>query len=430
MPARLPTRPARPLSSVLLPSLAASLLLVATHADAGKATQRGACVSMTQVVSRTPSEIDAMVSGFGVEAQLYPTAACGATQYKLMYRTVAPDGSLVKASAGVIIPTGCTGPFPLVEYNHGTWTTTGQTMTDPAMFTAQEVTGQFGAQGYAVVMPDYLGYGAAATLGYHPYLNAQSNADVTMDAVRAVRQCLAGTGTLSSQLFLTGTSEGGYVTMATHRAMEALGTKEFKVTASVSTSGPYALADSTLEMLNNNDGVPGYAWMQLQGYQNTFGDVYSTPTDVFQDPYASEPGFQTMFPNRQSMTQMTKGGQMPPTIEGTPGLLTADFVQRYLNNPTEPARMHVEANDLRTFAPRAPLSVCYGSGDPQAMSNAQAAVAYFQGRGVQAGSANIEDYPQYANFIAGMGGQNYHGNIEAPACSAWARQYGFDPLRK
>jgi hypothetical protein len=410
----------------LITSLAAAtLLLVATHADARK---RGACVSMTQVVARTPSQIDAMVAGFGVEAQLYPAAACGATQYRMTYRTVAPDGSAATASAGVIVPTGCAGPFPLVEYNHGTWTTSGLTMSGANTFTAQEVTGQFGAQGYAVVMPDYLGYGAN-TLGYHPYLDAQSNADVTMDAVRGARNCLAGTNTLSSQLFLTGTSEGGYVTMATHRAMEALGTKEFAVTASVSTSGPYALADSTMEMLQDNDGVPAYAWMQLQGYQNSYGDVYADPTDVFQQPYATEPGFPTLMPNKQSMTQLTKAGQLPPTIEGTPGLLTAAFVQRYMNDPLEPARVHVQANDLRTFAPRAPLSVCYGSGDPQAMTNAQAAVTYFQGRGVNIGSADIGAIPQYADFVAQMGSSNYHGNIEAPACTAWARQYAFDPLR-
>jgi hypothetical protein len=48
---------------------------------------------------------------------------------------------------------------------------------------------------------------------------------------------------------------------------------------------------------------------------------------------------------------------------------------------------------------------------------------------VQVGSADIQAMPQYADFIAGMAGQNYHGNIEAPACTAWARQYAFDPLR-
>ena len=95
MPARLASSAARPLSSLLLAPLAVSLLLVATHADAAK--KRGACLSMTEVVSRTPSQIDAMVAGFGAEAQLYPAATCGTTQYRITYNTVAPDGSAATA---------------------------------------------------------------------------------------------------------------------------------------------------------------------------------------------------------------------------------------------------------------------------------------------------------------------------------------------
>jgi dienelactone hydrolase len=407
---------------------ALALALACGHADA-KSAGRGTCLSMTEIVARSPAQIDAMTAAFGVEAQLFPTAVCGATQYRLTYRTVAPDGSATVASAGLVMPTGCVGPFPLVEYNHGTWTGSNLSMSDPTMHTTQEVMGQFAAFGYAAVMPDYLGYDAS-TLGYHPYMNAQSNADVTMDAVRAARSCLAGAKPgLNGQLFLTGTSEGGYVTMATQRAMEALGTEEFEIAAAVATSGPYALADSTVEMLKNNDGVPGYAWMQLQGYQDTYGDVYAAPTDTFQPKYASEAGFQTLLPNKQSMAQLTHAGLLPSLLEGRNGLLTDAFVQRYLANPDEPARKHVEANDLRTFAPQAPLTVCYGAKDPQAMSNAQMAAAYFLTRGVVVGATDIETIAGLQNFIAQMGGQDYHGNVEAPACTAWTRQLMFDPLR-
>jgi hypothetical protein len=217
--------------------------------------------------------------------------------------------------------------------------------------------------------------------------------------------------------------------MATQLAMEALGTNEFRIAAVVSTSGPYALADSTLEMIGNNDGVPGYAWMQLQGYQNSYGDVYAAATDVFQQPYATEPGFETLLPNRQSMAKLTHSGLLPSVLEGANGLLTDSFVQRYLADPNEPARQHVQANDLRTFAPVAPLAVCYGAKDPQAMSNAQAAVAYFATRGVVATPTDIQTVPELQGFIAQMGNQDYHGNVEAPACSAWARQTMFDPLR-
>jgi hypothetical protein len=198
----------------------------------------------------------------------------------------------------------------------------------------------------------------------------------------------------------------------------------------VATSGPYALADSTLEMLQNNDGVPGYAWMQLQGYQDTYGDVYAATTDTFQDPYATEPGFETLLPNRQTMSKLTHAGMLPAKLEGPHGLLTDAFVQRYIANPEEPARLHVQANDLRTFAPRSPLTVCFGAKDTQAMSNALSAASYFETRGVTIGTTDIETIPDLQNFIAQMGDDDYHGNVEAPGCTAWARQAMFDPLRR
>ena len=197
----------------------------------------------------------------------------------------------------------------------------------------------------------------------------------------------------------------------------------------MATSGPYALADSTMEMLKNNDGVPGYAWMQLQGYQNSYGDVYAVATDTFQEPYASELGFETLLPTSQTMAKLTHAGLLPSVLEGPSGLLTDAFVQRYLANPAEPARVHVQANDLRTFAPRAPLAVCYGAKDPQAMSNGQAAAAYFQTRRVSITTTDIETVPELQNFIMQMGSKDYHGNVEAPGCTSWARQAMFDPLR-
>ncbi len=411
-----------------LPALAALALCLAFVAPPADAAARGDCLSMTTVIARTPSQIDAMVATFGTEAQLYPAATCGATQYNMTYQTIAPDGRAAVASAGVIVPTGCAAPFPLVEYNHGTWPMINMTMTDPVMHTPQTVMAQFGATGYAAVMPDYLGYGAS-TLGYHPYLNADSNAAVTMDAVRAVRACLASGGTLNSKLFLTGTSEGGYVTLATQRAMEASGLPEFKIAAAVATSGPYALADTMMSMLQVGDGVPGYAQMQLTGYQKTYGDVYAATTDVFQNPYATEPGFDTLLPSVTSMARLTRSGQLPSVLEGNNGLLTAAFVNRYLTNPLEPARLRSQQNDLLNFAPKRPLSLCYGSADPHAMANAQQAATFFATQGVAVATSDIQAVPSYKTFIAQMAGKDYHSNVEAPACVAWARQYVFDPLR-
>ena len=93
--------------------------------------------------------------------------------------------------------------------------------------------------GYIVVAPNYAGYDSSA-LQYHAFLHADQQAADMMDALTAARTALPGIGGLDGlKLFITGYSQGGYVAMATHRALEAAGVP---VTASAPMSGPYALS--------------------------------------------------------------------------------------------------------------------------------------------------------------------------------------------
>ena len=88
------------------------------------------------------------------------------------------------------------------------------------------VAAMFAAQGYIVVAPNYAGYDIS-TLGYHPFLNAAQQSGEMIDALTAARTALPNTLSSatsdSGKLFVTGYSEGGYVAMATQRAMEAAG---------------------------------------------------------------------------------------------------------------------------------------------------------------------------------------------------------------
>ena len=96
----------------------------------------------------------------------------------------------------------------------------------------------FASRGYIVVAPNYVGYGTS-TLGYHPYLNADQQSKDMIDALAAARSALPvaseSSTTASAKLFITGYSQGGYVAMATHRAMQAAGVA---VTAAATLSGP------------------------------------------------------------------------------------------------------------------------------------------------------------------------------------------------
>src|SRR6202167_5336628 len=92
------------------------------------------------------------------------------------------------------------------------------------------------------------------------------------------------------QLFITGYSQGGYVAMATHRAMQTAG---MNVTAAAPMSGPYALAafvDAVFYGEVNGDATVSSALL-LGAYQTVYGNIYSSATDVFEPQYAS--GIQT-----------------------------------------------------------------------------------------------------------------------------------------
>ena len=139
----------------------------------------------------------------------------------------------------------CRGARPILLYAHGTTTDRAFDMTnlqgDPNG-EALIMAALFASQGYIVVAPDYAGYGGS-TLPYHPYLVADQQSKDMIDASTAARSALpavAAPGTTDDgRLFITGYSQGGYVAMATQRAMQVAG---MTVTASAPMSGPYAMA--------------------------------------------------------------------------------------------------------------------------------------------------------------------------------------------
>lgn len=84
-----------------------------------------------------------------------------------------------------------------------------------------------------------------STYSYHPYLHADSEATSVIDSIRAARNvaALQGFG-LSGKVMLTGYSQGGHASMATHRAIERDMPGEISVVAGAHLSGPYNLSGS------------------------------------------------------------------------------------------------------------------------------------------------------------------------------------------
>jgi len=384
------------------------------------------------------------------------TATCAVTIRRLDYATVDPAGAAVSASAGLLVPTGagCTGARPLLSAQHGTATGSGFDASDPGGTLPLTAARYFASHGYVVVLPDYLGYGASrAWLTWHPYLDAEAGAATVIDAVRAARNWFATSEgaasgvTLNGQLFLAGTSEGGYVTLATQRVMERDAAAEFPLTAVAPTSGSYDLAT---EVLNNlqfadvaGDSQSGAAAFMITSYQEIHGDIYATPGDVFQSPWSGT--VTGLFPGPYSAySKAMDACEIPFNVTHTPGppvgncprnaLLQPQFVADYLartaGSPGAAMRGHVDANSLVSPAwiPDAPTVLCYGNLDTTAQANALVA-----GTALGLPPADVVDVqttgPAYITDwmeAASRSGLEYHGQVEAPGCTAYARYVVLD----
>lgn len=136
--------------------------------------------------------------------------------YKVTYTTQDTLGKPVLASGLVAIPQKSTNvASPLLSYQHATIKTDAEAPSNHA--TADEPAIMFASLGYLVSASDYVGYGASKGKP-HPYLLATPSAAAVVDFMVASNRFRQTKGIQDNgQQFLTGYSEGAYVSMATLR---------------------------------------------------------------------------------------------------------------------------------------------------------------------------------------------------------------------
>jgi alpha/beta superfamily hydrolase len=239
--------------------------------------------SVADMLAQLTTDASSQTYGTQILAQVLALAgapACNVQVFHIEYYTVGGANESTTASGALMVPSGadasCQGARPIVLYAHGTSTERNFNIAD---LTNQEnaegilLAVFFAARGYIVVAPNYAGYDTS-TLTYHPFLvGAQQSTDM-IDALTAARSALPTSSQVSDdgRLFITGYSQGGYVPMATHRAMQAA---DMKVTASAPMSGPYALAafvDAEFEG-EVSGGAPIVATLLITAYQHSYGNI-------------------------------------------------------------------------------------------------------------------------------------------------------------
>ena len=401
-------------------AIASSLLLVGCNDDDNDHYVSAPSVSAKFIKTFTANDIN---SSFGLGSTATPVAKCGVTIEKVSYDTKGAADEDTNATAALMLPTGdaaeCKGDRPVLLYAHGTTTDKGYDFAqvgnakNPAVREANLIAANFAAQGYIVVAPNYAGYDESK-LDYHPYLVAQQQSTDMVDALDSARSIIerkkrandANYSKIddSGKLFIAGYSQGGYVTMATARALQD---KNEPVTAIAPSSGPYALAAFGDEIFrgNVNIGASRFAPLLGIGLQAKYGNIYSKKSDIFLDKYAD-----AQLPSNTPFGELVKAGKLPnnalfqknpsdPRLAGlSPGklfsilggyddtdyLIKTDFRAAYVAdtqknpdgltlangnnlpaaNPQNNLRKALKDNDLRGYVPTMPTFICGGNQDP------------------------------------------------------------------
>ena len=151
--------------------------------------------------------------------------------------------------------------------------------------------------GWIIIMPDYQGMGDDSTEN-HPYCNRDRLAVATADMMQAAEDYFGCNGSTyvswNGQAYLYGYSEGGYVTMAAARELEA---RDVKLNGVVCMDGPYDLSGTMLNsMLSDNPfPVPYFLPMLLVGYNTMYPAIYNYAS-VLKEPYRTDiPKYTTGF---------------------------------------------------------------------------------------------------------------------------------------
>ena len=307
------------------------------------------------------------------------TARYDAQPYRVTYQTVGVDGALVTATGAVYLPVGVpagTG-LPVLVYQHGT--VTDRTAV-PSTLTSEEgelFGAAYAADGFAVVLADYLGYGGS-TAPYHPYVHAATEASAAADLMRAAFTLAGQQGAAldRTQIFVTGYSEGGHAAAALQRALERDYATEFPVRASAPMSGPYDLSGTAARLLAANPtyassvvygALLGAAMTRTYGLTANLNGVFVPPDDA-------------------TAAALITGTVSSAQLTALPGQVRSEFQPALLAalaaDSTHPFWRALRDNDLLDWAPRAPTRLYYGGADRDVdPTNAPTAAAHMRAAG-------------------------------------------------
>ncbi|QXJ22217.1 lipase [Actinomadura graeca] len=384
----------RSTAALLGTGIALGLAATASSASAGTAAgvarpetapPRGTVVSADRVARMSAGEVRRYLAGDD-PALARPGPRFGVDTYRVVYRTVTPQGTPATAAGVVTLPAGH-GGVRAVSFAHGTHLARNIAGSVDAEGQSRVAATFYAGAGYAGVAPDYLGLGLGP--GPHPYMHAATEAAASLDLLRAARRVASShRRRLERGVLVTGFSQGGHAAMALGRELQRGADPYLRPAALAPVSGPFDLRDAQLPAsLDEDGGLDPKASVFYLSYLfvswNRLFHLYDSPSEVFRAPY--DTSVPALFDGRHADEDVIT--RLPARVRD---LLTPRYVH-WLLHPTGPmARALRSADGTCQWRPRVPVRLFAAAGDEQvAFANTTSCLRELRARGAR---PSVTDY--------------------------------------
>jgi len=305
---------------------------------------------------------------------------------KIIYMTKNEQDEDIKASGVLTIPTptpqyvqylkslGKSFSISLIVENHGTiFLNIEAPSNEISTFqsnTQKLATLMSGFAGFAVAIPDYIGYGDSKGVN-HPYILNKSSARVSIDMLKASTKYLIDNNIVSNgQVYISGYSEGGYIAMATAQELEKNFSSEFQLKGVAPMAGPYdvkALGNIEINATHLMQ-YPAFLGYLASSYAMTYDDINlndvlntsvnrSTYDMLFNGSYSNVQihGALDMVTDTNASTPQGKGFQEYNASK----LFDTSFISDYQDTQTNAFKVRLEENSVYDWSPKAKMNLIH-----------------------------------------------------------------------
>jgi hypothetical protein len=357
------------------------------------ATARGELLSVTPVASLDRAELAAVFR----DTQLnVPEPRYAVKAYRIEYRTIDVHAAPTTASALVALPVHRPGRADTVAWEHGTRVGRADVASVSSDNLDRPASLLFAGNGFVTVAPDYLGLGTGP--GSHPYTNTATERSASLDALHAGRHLALLRGqALSSDVLISGFSQGGHAAMALGPAVEH--TRGLRLKALAPISGPYNLAGTELPALFDGRVDPYIGPFYLAYWtlsSNSIYGLYGSASEVFQPPY--DRTLPALFDGSHDESAII--ATLPATADQ---LITAQYAAR-LRHPEGALRQAIQENDKTCqWRPRVPVRLYAATGDRQVpIGNSEQCVRDLRAAGADPTLVNLGDVDHMDSPVAAL----------------------------